>query len=81
MELYTHGQMKSKPIYGQILYNCGLSSVFKSKLRNNVKLFSVEITIATSKESVELAMGLLKEILTVQLGAKQARLIIIIHRL
>jgi hypothetical protein len=35
------------PLYGQISYNSSLSNAFKLKLRDDVKLFLVEMKTAT----------------------------------
>jgi hypothetical protein len=50
MGLYTNGQMITDPIYGQIAYNCCLSSAIKLKLRNDPKIFLVQMKRATGKE-------------------------------
>jgi hypothetical protein len=39
MGLYTNGQMKTVPIYGQIFYNCCHPNAFKLKLGQDLKIF------------------------------------------
>jgi hypothetical protein len=39
MGLYTNGQMKTVPIYGQIFYNCCHPNAFKLKLGHDLKIF------------------------------------------
>jgi hypothetical protein len=46
MGFYAPGQMNG-PLYGQISYNSSLSNAFKLKLRDDVKLFLVEMKTAT----------------------------------
>jgi hypothetical protein len=53
MGIYKHGQMIMDCIYGQISYNCCLSNALKLKVRNNGKIFVVEMMRATGKETAE----------------------------
>jgi hypothetical protein len=53
MGLYTNGYMLTDPIYGQILYYCCLSNVFKLKLGHNPTKFSVIMKLATVNEIAE----------------------------
>jgi hypothetical protein len=62
MGIYKNGQMINDPIYGQISYNCCLSSAFKLKLGHNMKIFVLEMKRATGKEIAEHVIRLTKVI-------------------
>jgi len=55
MGLYTPGQMND-PGYGQSSYHSSLSNAFKLKLGLDVKLFLVEMKVATGKDIAEHVM-------------------------
>jgi hypothetical protein len=79
MGLYINGQMIMDPIYGPILYTCGLSNAFKLKCGYNSKLYLVQINIATEKEITEYVIRPVKVIPTSQVKASFAQLGMIIH--
>ena len=51
--LYAEGQMMNDRLYRQISYNSSFSNAFKFKLRQDVKLFLVEMKVATGKKFAE----------------------------
>ena len=73
--------MITDPIYGQILYNCCLSNVFRLKLGHDPKLNLVEMKQATGKEIADQVIRPVKVIPASHVKARCAQLLFIIHRL
>ena len=53
MGLYAPGLMTIDHLYGHLSYNSSLSNPFKLKLGHNLKLFLVEMKVATGKDIAE----------------------------
>jgi len=81
MGIYKHRQMVNDLIYGQVLYNCCLSNVFKLKLGHNVKILVAEMMRATGKEIAEHVIRPTKVIRASHVKARHTQLLIMIHRL
>jgi len=81
VRLPTPGQMINEPIYSQISYNYCLLRAFWLKLGPNLKIFLVEMKIATGKEITKHVIWPAKVVLSSCAKARCAQLLIIIHRL